>query len=327
MNAISQLRDERRSVAREMRNLLDQHPGRSWGATQQRKYDTALERIEALDSQITQAERQRDAATGRALGLEEIDADAAGAFRAWTRSGLQALSPVQRRIYDTMSTGTGSQGGYTVPSDISTRFVDALKDFSGVRRVAEVIVTATGANIPWPTSDGTSETAELVAENATATGADPVFGTAPLPTYKYSSKIFTVPFELLQDSNIDVEQFIFDRAAARIGRLTNSHFTVGTGSGQPQGFAGAATAGKVGTTGQTLTVIHDDIVDLVHSVNVAYRQDPRGAWPREREGAHPFWRRRAGRLIRTPAQDGPSRRERAGARVRTALAESLSRFP
>jgi predicted phage gp36 major capsid-like protein len=33
----------------------------------------------------------------------------------------------------------------------------------------------------------------------------------------------------------------------------------------------AATSGKVGTSGQTLTIIYDDLVDLVHSVDPAYR--------------------------------------------------------
>jgi HK97 family phage major capsid protein len=32
-----------------------------------------------------------------------------------------------------------------------------------------------------------------------------------------------------------------------------------------------AATGKTGTTGQTLTVIYDDLVDLIHSVNSAYR--------------------------------------------------------
>ena len=32
-----------------------------------------------------------------------------------------------------------------------------------------------------------------------------------------------------------------------------------------------ASSGKVGTTGQTLTIIYDDLVDLVHSVDPSYR--------------------------------------------------------
>lgn len=277
MNLLKTLRAQRAEIAREMRNLLDGNPGAHWTADKQSAFDARMTQLDRLDASIARGEREAET-----LRTHRV-VDAAGqvgasdpTFVAYLRGGVAALSPEQRRIYNTMSTTTGSQGGYTVASDVATRFVDALSDYSGLRRVAEVIVTERGNTMPWPTSDGTAEVGELLAENAAATDADPTFGTAPLTTYKYSSKLFTVPIELLQDSVLDLEQLIFDRSAARIGRISNTHFTTGTGSGQPQGFAPAATIGKTGTTGQTLTVIHDDLVDLVHSVNSAYRQDPRG---------------------------------------------------
>ncbi len=57
-----------------------------------------------------------------------------------------------------------------------------------------------------------------------------------------------------------------------MGRITNTHFTVGTGTGQPNGIVTASTAGKVGLTGQTVSVIFDDLIDMVHSVDPAYRE-------------------------------------------------------
>jgi HK97 family phage major capsid protein len=43
-----------------------------------------------------------------------------------------------------------------------------------------------------------------------------------------------VPIELLQDSNADIEAFVDQsRLVTRLGRITNTHFTTGTGSGQP----------------------------------------------------------------------------------------------
>lgn len=143
-----------------------------------------------------------------------------------------------------------------------------------MREVADVFSTDSGETINYPTSDGTSEIGELIAQNTTATAADPTFGLVSLPVYKYSSKIVAVPFELLQDSNVDIEALVTGRLGQRLGRITNTHFTVGTGSGQPNGIVTAAASGKVGTTGQTLTVIYDDLVDLQHSVDPAYRRLP-----------------------------------------------------
>jgi HK97 family phage major capsid protein len=72
-----------------------------------------------------------------------------------------------------------------------------------------------------------------------------------------------------------MEAFIRNRLAQRIGRITNQHFTTGTGTGQPRGVVTAASLGKAGQTGQTTTVIFDDLVDLVHSVDPAYREGGR----------------------------------------------------
>jgi HK97 family phage major capsid protein len=269
MNHLRNLREKRQAVARDIRQLVDNTPAKTWADTHQRQYDRGMRELDDLDGNITALVSQSERSRAREL----IDTP----FDKLIRQGVGALSEAERlQISNTMSTGTGSQGGFAVSSDISARFVDTLKTFSPVRQYAEVYVTEKGNVMPWPTSDGTAEVGELVAENATVASADPTFGTAPMSTYKYSSKIFAVPIELIADSGIDIEQFIFDRAAQRIGRITNTHFTTGTGTGQPQGFVGAAGAGKVGTTGQTLTVIHDDFVDLIHSVNAAYRQDPRG---------------------------------------------------
>jgi hypothetical protein len=135
-----------------------------------------------------------------------------------------------------------------------------------------VIRTAAGKTINYPTSDGTSETGELLAQNATAAALDLSFGVKAIGAYKYSSKSVAVPIELLQDSAVDIEAFVTKRLVTRLGRITNTHFTTGTGSGQPNGIVTAAGSGKVGTTGQTLTVIYDDLIDLQHSVDPAYRQ-------------------------------------------------------
>ena len=97
------------------------------------------------------------------------------------------------------------------------------------------------------------------------------FGTIALPVFKYSSKKIALPVELIQDSAIDVIAFVINRLATRIARIQNTHFTVGGGTTVPDGVMVKAGIGKTGTTGQTLTVIYDDLFDLKHSVNRAYR--------------------------------------------------------
>lgn len=282
MSSIQSLRERRAELNKQARNLTEQHQA-TWNASHTAEFDGLMEQVNNLDDQIKRTELAMSLDADRALadaGVREGGPAAASvrsrAFATLLRSGEQALSAEERRaIANTMSTTTGSEGGFTVQTDVATSLVEALKAYGGMREVAQVIRTAAGNPLNYPTTDGTAEVGEIVAENGSATDADPVFGTVSLNPFKYSSKVITVPIELLQDSSVDIEALVMRRLAERIGRITNAHFTTGTGTGQPRGVATAATVGKAGTTGQTLTVTYDDLVDLQHSVNRAYRGNAR----------------------------------------------------
>ncbi|WP_375666798.1 phage major capsid protein, partial [Bartonella sp. TT121SHDZB] len=87
----------------------------------------------------------------------------------------------------------------------------------GVRAVASEIQTATGAQMLFPTADATSEEGEIVGENVTVSTGETTFGQANMGVYKYSSKSIALPFELLQDSFIDIEAYIKSLLALRLG--------------------------------------------------------------------------------------------------------------
>lgn len=193
-------------------------------------------------------------------------------FQKWLRGGDGALS-VQDwdSVRNTMSTTTPAEGGYTVPTEVAQSVIEALKAFGGMREAATVIQTDGGNPINWPTSDGTAEVGEIVAENTAATALDITFGVKTLNVFKYSSKVVAVPFELLQDSAVDIEGLVRGRLAQRLGRISNTHYTNGSGSGQPTGLVTAATVGVTASTGGTVTVTYSNLVDLIHSVDPAYR--------------------------------------------------------
>lgn len=286
MQSIQALRERLAARAQEVRSLVEKNND-AWKPEHQAAYDAGMAEVEDLKKQIARVEAAlqfdaegaeneaiANAAARKAGGAKQGDR-AAELYAKFLRGGDKSLSAEDwREIRNTMSTTTGSEGGYTVQSEVATRIVDALKAYGGMRAAANVIRTAMGNDLSFPTSDGTSEVGELIAQNTTATAADPSFGTAAVVAYKFSSKIAAVPFELLQDSQVDIAAFVEGRLTTRIGRITNTYFTTGTGSSQPFGVVARASSGKVGTTGQTLTVIFDDLVDLVHSVDPAYRAAP-----------------------------------------------------
>lgn len=280
MSSIQALREQRAAIAK---TLKDQVGKKDWNpAVDQPIYDAGIAQVEHIDAQIARIE------TVNALAVEASQTEQiaerservardhnnpyAAVYAKWLRGGDKALTAEDHAVIrNTMSTTTGSEGGYTVPTEVAGTVLDALKAFGGMRAGATTLVTASGNPMSYPTSDGTSEVGEIVAENGVAADADLTFGTKDLPVYKYSSKVVTVPIELLMDSTVDVEAFVAARLVTRLGRITNTHFTTGTGSSQPNGLITASGTGKTGASGQTLTVTYDDLVDLVHSVDPAYR--------------------------------------------------------
>jgi HK97 family phage major capsid protein len=243
-----------------------------------------------VDAEIAREQKLLDLAAEKAFpeaareiariggGERKLSKEVRDIYVKWLRGGDKAIANDEwPKILNVLSTGTGSEGGFTVQTEIARDLVDALKAFGGMREVSEIFATAQGNPMNFPTSDGTAEVGELIAENVTATGLDPVFGTVGLNVFKFSSKIIACPIELLQDSEIDMEGFLRNRIQQRLGRITNQMFTTGTGSAQPRGVVVGASAGKVGITGQTLTVIYDDLIDLIHAVDPAYRGSGRCA--------------------------------------------------
>lgn len=284
MKTIAELRALIKAKHTEAKNLVENTASNEWSEENQATYEALLAEIDAAKAQIDRINELANALTAEQAG-EEADAAAHNArnkhpavaksrqlFAKWLKSGDKAMSAQDwADIRATMSTTTGSQGGYTVQTDIAQTIADALKQFGGVRAVATIIQTEQGNPMSFPTSDGTSEVGELIAENTTATASDPSFGTTSLNVYKFSSKIIAVPIELLMDSSVDIEAFVLKQITDRIGRITNTYFTTGTGSSQPKGVVTAASEGKVGATGHTTSITYDYLIDLVHSVDPAYR--------------------------------------------------------
>lgn len=280
--SIQALREQRAAKAKALNELANKA---TWDpAVDQPIYDQGMAELDTLDTRIANIQKANELAADEAItnnvidGAERIGRDKrspeAAMYAKWLRGGDSALSAEDwATIRNTMSVGTNSQGGYTVQTEVANSVLDALKAFGGMRSVAEIIQTAQGNPMQFPTSDGTAETGEIIGENTTATGADPSFNTLGLPVYKFSSKVVAVPFELLQDSNVDIEAFVRMRLTTRLGRITNTKFTVGTGSSEPNGIITAATTGYTcaNATSQVTAVLYDSLIELQHSIDPAYR--------------------------------------------------------
>ncbi|MEM5325179.1 phage major capsid protein [Paraburkholderia sp. JHI2823] len=292
---LQQLRELRNSKAREANELNNRYPAdQRMPAAEAERMDAILAEIEAIDGDIARENRRaqlaaEDPAVQAAALLNAAtrdpaqQGDEAKALRAFLAGGVANMADGDRArmlarqtpdIRNAMSTTTSTEGGFTVATEYQRSLEIAMKAYGGMRAVAHAIRTATGAAMNFPTTDPTAEVGEIVGQNAPVTGQDTTFGNIVLNVFKYSSKKIALPFELVQDSFIDIEAYIQGLLAMRLGRIQNTHFTTGNGTTQPNGLITAASTGRTGATGQTLTVIYDDLVELEHSVDPAYRSQP-----------------------------------------------------
>ncbi|HDR9274219.1 TPA: phage major capsid protein [Burkholderia vietnamiensis] len=292
---LQQLRELRNQKAKEANELNNKYPAdQRMPAADAERMDAILAEIEAIDTDIARENRrvqlasddpaaQHAAALNAATRTPGAHGDESRALRAFMAGGISNMADEDRvrmlarqtpDIRNAMSTTTSTEGGFTVATEYQRSLEIAMRAYGGMRTVAHAIRTATGATMNFPTTDPTSEEGEIVGQNAPVSGLDTAFNNLQLAVFKYSSKKIALPFELVQDSFIDIEAYIQSLLAMRLGRVQNRHFTIGDGVTQPNGIVTAVGTGKIGATGQTLNVIYDDFVDLEHSVDPAYRSMP-----------------------------------------------------
>lgn len=277
MDAIQALREKISTFAAQSQQLLADKGDQKWTPEDQTKFDNLVSEVNAAKQQIKNIETQRELDADKFFNAappkkeEGMPISALIAVALYIRNGANVTPEQAVAISNAMSTTTATEGGYTVPAEIAAMVIEKLKAFGGMREVATILPTAGGNALNFPTSDGTGEEGEIVAESGIPSTLDVTFGTVALPVYMYTSKQIALPSQLIQDSAIDVIALVVARLAMRIARVQNRHFTVGTGSTQPDGLIPRSGVGKTGSTGQTVTVTCDDLVDLKHAVNRAYR--------------------------------------------------------
>lgn len=165
---------------------------------------------------------------------------------------------------------TTTEGGYTVAEDFSGALERSLLAFGGMRQVSTVRRTSTGADLPWPTMNDTSNKGAILNEATTiGSSVDPTFGVVTFKAFKYSSKPILISSELLQDSAFDLAAEIGTALGTRIGRIQNDHFTTGGGTTLPKGVVVSSGEGEEAAS-QT-AIVADELVNLLHSVDPAYR--------------------------------------------------------
>ena len=182
----------------------------------------------------------------------------------------------RREMRADQATTPGDVGGFTIASGFVYELERALLSFGGMRQVASVIRTDRGEDLHWPETNDTGNVGSLLAENTVVPDQDVTFSETILKSYKITSKMVTVSNELLQDSSLNLAEILGSMLGERIARCLNQLFTTGTGSSQPSGVISGAISGKTAASASAITA--DEIIDLFHSIDPAYRNSSSSVW-------------------------------------------------
>lgn len=192
--------------------------------------------------------------------------------RAALRSGF---AKVEGR---TQTGASGATGGFTVPTTLATAINIAMAAYGPMwdEDVATVLTTANGAPIVLPKIDDTAEETDAHTEGDDLTdddSGDVTVTKEDLSAYTRVTPWIKWSMELAQDSGFSWETILAGLIAKRAGRKANAELTNGTGSGQPLGFVTGSVLGKTSASNAALTF--DEVIDLYHSVDPAYRANPK----------------------------------------------------
>ncbi|MYL98413.1 phage major capsid protein [Novosphingobium sp. FGD1] len=213
-------------------------------------YEAAAERL-PVENTVVEARAQAD-----------VHGDA---FRGYLRGDVDA------RELRAQGIATASAGGYLVPTGFVPNLITAMKAYGPLNEGGPVtyLTTASGNPLTIPTFNDTANKGALIGEGEEADETNVTFGQKTLGAYKFTSGVIILSEELMQDAAINVEATVLGAMGERFGRIKNELLTIGTGVNQPQGIVTGASAGV--TSAAANAISYDDLVNLQHSVDPAYR--------------------------------------------------------
>lgn len=156
-------------------------------------------------------------------------------FEAWARLGDDKTIKTNPDMLKSMLVGSDPDGGYTVPTAMGSKIIERLFEIDPIRSLASVETISTGS-IEWlvdfDEADVEWEGGETVIIDETGT---PQLKKKRINVYTLAART-RVTQTLLEDSAINIENWLGNHVGAKMGRTEGAAFVSGDGVGKPRGF-------------------------------------------------------------------------------------------
>jgi len=289
MKKIADLQDRQGTVVAEIRSIVDKSSQSAEDLAKIEKLegealqiDREIATLKKLEEREALLAKERVSHQQTQLTEKQIEDREHVVFKQILKAGThKELSNEDREFLNSRAAGpmsganptTGADGGILVPRTLYAMVERFQKAFGGVLDVARVMPTEKGEPLGMPKSDNTARKGRIVAENAVInTGEKLQFAKLDLTGFMFTSDFVLIPSSFLQDASIDVMAYVAMEVAEATARAYNEKLTIGAGTTEPKGIV--VGAGASGITAAATSLTADNILDLIHSVNSAYRKSP-----------------------------------------------------
>ena len=254
------LKEKRNTLLNELETMISavENETRSLSAEEAEAFDTKKTEIDNIDATIKRVEemRARDMGTEAELAEERKAEDIEKRALENFFRGKDLIGEERAML--------ASSNTAIMPLEISKTILKKLEEQCPVLEIARRFNSKGTLRLICENNYGN---AGLTAENTNFADDDVAFSTIELKSYKVTATV-QATFELLQNSEVDLSQYLTDVIIRRLAKELNKMFIIGTGTNQPQGLAKATNtveyAGEVPTIKdfiQMNTAIHPSYLD------------------------------------------------------------------
>lgn len=254
------LKEKRHNLLNELEAMVSDIEGaeevRTLSVEERAAFDDMKKQIEDIDATIKIVEETRAKEVGKEAELvEERKAEAVEvrALEKFLRG--QDLVGEERAML-------ASANSAIMPQEISKTILKKLEEVCPVLEQAKRFSSKGTLRLIREDNYGN---AQITAENAGFHNGEVTFDTVELRAFKVSAQV-SATFELLQNAEIDLTQYLLDVIVRRLGKELNKLFITGDGSNKPQGLLKAENTYEF--AGAAVTI--EDYIMMQTAINPAY---------------------------------------------------------